>query len=120
MDSFEENHKIVEERKKQEEQKKLDSSKNNLKSKIKISINNTMIGSIVEFENNFGHIWGHKEENPTEEHLKNREIWEKIRKAIMDKGKIALDKALWHIDQNNIKSNKNYKFTYNYKNRNND
>lgn len=47
-----------------------------------------MIHSISQFENNFGHLWGHGKElaDLTVDELDMRRKWEVIRKSILDTG----------------------------------
>lgn len=56
---------------------------------LKISetkIKTAFIGAISSFEEAFGYLWGHNSPNPTAEQRRNKDIWDRIRKEIFDKG----------------------------------
>lgn len=75
----------------------------------------TMIGSLHEFEKNFGFLWGH---NKDEKDLTNEELdfwdrWDFTRNKILNNGNNQLRQAIKDLD----KHNGHVKFTYNFHNK---
>jgi hypothetical protein len=50
----------------------------------------TMIGSLAVFERHFGDIWGHGQQDPTDEQLEARRLWEQARTEILNNGNTQL------------------------------
>jgi hypothetical protein len=74
----------------------------------------TMIGSLFEFEKEFGYLWGldKEEEDLTETQQKFRDKWEDTRNQILNNGNNQLRKCLSDLDKiqtNNVKYNYNFK-----------
>ena len=62
-------------------------SKERLSKIIKKKIETTMIGALSCIEENFGFLWNHQDGEPaSEEQLYMKEIYQKIRSEILDKG----------------------------------
>lgn len=77
----------------------------------------TMIGSLFEFEKEFGYLWGldKEEEDLTETQQKFRDKWEDTRNQILNNGNNQLRKCLADLDKiqtNNVKYNYNFKKGY--------
>ena len=88
MDEFEHNRRIVDERKKINNYRRKLYAQKRLESNIIKKINTTMIGAIASVEDGFGHLWGidlHDDELDRD-HLELREIWEEVRREILNKG----------------------------------
>lgn len=81
----------------------------------------TMIGSLHEFEKNFGYLWGlDKNDNElTLEEQKFRLKWETTRNNILNNGNNQLRKCLSDLDKISHQVKYNYKF-YTKNNRRND
>ena len=63
-------------------------SKNRLFKITSTKIRTSFIGALSSFEQNFGHLWGHRlsDSELTEEQLKWRELWESCRTSILNNG----------------------------------
>ena len=63
-------------------------SKRQLKRNIESKFNTAIIGAIVRFENNFGHLWGHGkyDDELTDKERKWLEVWKKTRSEVLDYG----------------------------------
>lgn len=77
----------------------------------------TMIGSLFEFEQNFGYLWGldKDEQDLTEQQQKFRSRWEDTRNQILNNGNNQLRKCLSDLEKtetNNLKYNYNLKKGY--------
>ena len=58
-----------------------------------------MIGAIASIENSFGFLWGKdKQSSYTEDEEKAFEIWENLRKEILDKGNSNIEKTVGMLD----------------------
>ena len=60
----------------------------------------TIIGSLAAFEDNFGHLWAHGTplDELDEAQMAFRDVWEEVRKDILDKGNTQLRAALEEIN----------------------
>ena len=69
----------------------------------------TMIGSLYQFEENFGYLWGQEKEDKdlTESEKRFRLKWENTRNEILNLGNSQLRKCLNDFDKT--------KYQYNYK-----
>jgi len=88
-------------------------SKNVLKKHIQTKFKTTMIGSLDQFEQNFGHLWGHGLDDVelTDEQFDMRELWQLTRTEILNNGNNQLRAALAEVDNNTIHYIKNqYEF----------
>jgi hypothetical protein len=87
---------------------------------IRKKIETTMIGALARFEDGFGDFWGHDSDNPSQEQIRNRMIWDRIRNEILDHGNNQLRKAISELKgQNNfdkVKYSYYYKFNTNKEN----
>ena len=74
-------------KKKREEKYKQD-SRDRLAKILKKKIQTTMIGALSSIEEHFGFLWGHNEPdgNLSEEQQIMREMYDKVRSEILDKG----------------------------------
>jgi hypothetical protein len=103
MATYEENARIVRERKLQEAERKGRASTQELVSKIEVGLNTVTIGAISDFEKNFGYLWGHGEKLPlTDSQKEFRKIWESTRSSILERLDSATNKANYHVSRFNI------------------
>ena len=58
-----------------------------------------MIGALAAFENNFGTLWGHGQEELTDDQKQFRKIWEETRTEILNNGNSQLRIAQEEIAQ---------------------
>lgn len=61
-------------------------SKDRLSKILKKKIQTTMIGALSTIEENFGFLWDTENPNPTKEQKLMRDIYQKVRSEILDKG----------------------------------
>ena len=61
-------------------------SKDRLSSIIETKIKTSFIGAISQFEEDFGFLWGHGEEELEEDQRIMKEIWDKTRTSILNNG----------------------------------
>lgn len=61
----------------------------------------TMIGSLFEFENTFGYLWGHDKEMDqlTEREQEFSDMWEDVRNRILNNGNSQLRKTISDFDK---------------------
>lgn len=59
---------------------------------IESAIKTTMIGAISEIENTFGHMWGHKKRDTTEEQDELYEDFMELRERILNIGNFQIRK----------------------------
>jgi len=85
---------------------------NNIEYILRKKIETTMIGALARFEDGFGDVWGYNTENPTQEQIRNRIIWDKIRNEILDHGNNQLRKGISEL--RGYKDDK-VKYSYYYK-----
>lgn len=85
----------------------------NIEHLIRKKIQTTMIGSLARFEEGFGDIWGHNTDKPSQEQIRNRMIWERIRNEILDHGNNQIRKAISEIKGQD--SFDKVKYSYYYK-----
>jgi len=93
--------------------------KNNIEYILRKTIETTMIGALARFEDGFGDIWGIDSDNPTQEQLRYRIIWENIRNEILDHGNNQLRKGISELRgtrDDKIKYSYYYKFNTNKEN----
>jgi len=74
----------------------------------------TMIGSLFEFEQSFGYLWGLDKDDSelTEQQRKFRELWEDTRNEILNNGNNQLRKCLSDLEKTQTN---NIKYSYNFK-----
>lgn len=71
----------------------------------------TFIGALHEFEQEFGYLWGHGEQQPTVEQQKMRRIWEKVRNNILNKGNTQIRNLRKEAEQYKMEKQRyNYNF----------
>ena len=89
---FWENKAEIAKRKKQKAQKYNKSSKQKLEATLSKYLQTVMIGALDDFERNFGKLWGHglPVEKLTDAQKQGREIWEKARTSILDRGNLKI------------------------------
>lgn len=95
-------------------------AKSNLKRIIKISIETAAIGSLSDFEDAFGNLWGHgKSYNElTDKEKDMRDQWLDIRASILDRAANGVKISLRSVDRCEIKSYEDRKFNTIIRNRN--
>lgn len=86
VDDFETNKKAFEENKQKNKQRFEQRSKKHLFESVKQKIKTTMIGSLAEFEQAFGYLWGFGSSNPTPQQRQLKELWERTRTNILNNG----------------------------------
>ena len=71
-----------------------------------------LIGCLEEFENGFGHIWGHGQPFPslTEKQQEMRELWAEVRLEILGKGQFRIDQLKDRMNSYEINNRTNYTF----------
>lgn len=57
-----------------------------LRSQLDKSIRTTMIGAVASVEKHFGYLWGHDSDELTENQQEFKELFDKLRTEILDKG----------------------------------
>ncbi len=85
MDNFEEMRKKRESYKKTRDDKYSQGSKDRLSKILKKKIQTTMIGALSTIEDNFGFLW-ESDEQPEEQKQVMKELYDKVRSEILDKG----------------------------------
>lgn len=69
------------------QQQYLEESKKRLAKIVETKLKTSFIGALSHFEEEFGFLWGHgQEEDLTEEQEFMREIWERTRTAVLNNG----------------------------------
>lgn len=96
--SYEENARIVRERKRRQEEEDREAASKDLKSKVEISIKTTMVGAVEEVERAFEDLYGSA--NLTKAELKEK--FQEIRKKIFDRGNKSLKEARHHVGRFNV------------------
>lgn len=109
--SYQENAKIVRERKEREREIFCQESQEDLRDKICKSINTTMIGSLEEIESKLEPLF--QEKNISGEQLK--EIFKEVRVGILDRGNEARKKAEYHLSRFTVTRNNKKRFNYKFK-----
>lgn len=101
MDSFEQNKRLVEQRKKTNQERRQLYAKNRLETNVTKKITTTMIGALAAFEDFFGELWGIDldEKELTKEQLEYREIWEDVRSEILSNGNMQIRAAQNEISE---------------------
>lgn len=100
---FRRNQKMFSDYRKIKEERHKSQSLESLKQRIGARIKTTMIGAISSIEDHFGSLWGHGNENLTEDQKRLKFIFEELRKEILDKGNNQLrgiDSDLLNYDIN--------------------
>lgn len=82
-----------------------------VKKNIDSACRTIMIGSLDEMEKAFGHLWGHNEENPTEEQEQWFAIWQEVRTRILDKGHNSAHWLKNNMDQYSVQK-KRYHYNF--------
>lgn len=82
---------------------------NNIEHILRKKIETTMIGALARFEDGFGDIWGYDTDHPSQEQIRNRIIWDRIRNDILDHGNNQLRKGI-----SELKGNRDDKVKYSY------
>jgi len=88
----------------------------NIEYLIRKKIETTMIGSLARFEEGFGDMWGHNTDRPSQEQIRNRIIWDKIRNEVLDHGNNQIRKAISEIRGNNSFDKVKYSYYYKFNN----
>jgi hypothetical protein len=63
-----------------------DKSRERLSLNMKKKVKTTMIGALASIEEHLGFLWGHNQDNPTEDQDEIRDIFEDLRSEILDRG----------------------------------
>jgi len=97
-------------------------AKSNLKRVTKISIETAAIGSLSDFEEDFGYLWGHGKDygELTDKEKDMREKWLDVRASILDRAANGVKLSLRAIDRCQIKSYTENKFKTIIRNKDND
>lgn len=91
----------------EKETKYLDSSRERLKVILEKKIKTTMVGDLSTLEKYFGFLWGHNEDRPlNEEELHMKELFERARKEILDRGNSQIKNMQTEVDQYDVKWNR--------------
>lgn len=82
----------VKRRKKESARKYNKSSKQKLENTMSKYLQTVMIGSLDDFEKTFGELWGHglPADQLTKAQQEGREMWDKARTAILDRGNLKI------------------------------
>jgi hypothetical protein len=104
MDDFYENQRIIERRKKLKQEAYNRASAQKLKKDIKKRLNTVMIGALAKFEEGFGELLDN-----------NPELWEEVRKRVLDSGNHQIRMSMLDIDDYDIVLRKKYVQFYNPK-----
>ena len=99
MAAYDEQKKLREHAKKRNEEKYKDSSKKRLIKNLEKKFKTTMIGALACFEKYFGEMWGHDQDELTDEQLRYKELWEQARTEILNNGNSQLRIAQEEIAQ---------------------
>lgn len=85
-----------------------EAAKKKLKSKIEKKFMTSLIGTLDILEDELGEMWGHNmpEEELDEEQLEFRDVWDRIRTRILDKGHLNLRACKNEISQYEISQKK--------------
>ena len=85
-----------------------DDSKQKLKANAEKKLKTSLIGSLDSYEKNFGHLWGHGRDvrDLTQSEKLWRDLWEKVRKEILDRGNNQLRALKSEIDEYEIEWNR--------------
>lgn len=100
---------LLEEQKKNKEQKQKqyeEDSKNRLFKIGTKQIRTTMIGALAAIENKFGHLWNHGNVPQTEQEEMFRELYDELRKDVLDKGNQQIHNFTQEIQQYQISWNR--------------
>lgn len=88
-------------------------NKKQIEQTIRKKIETTMIGALARFEEGFGRLWGHENENKlSQDELRNRIVWDNVRESILDHGNNQIRKAISEIKNNQLDK---VKYSYYYK-----
>lgn len=109
---FWENDKNFKDNKKKKEQIAAEASKGRIKKKAKISVETCAIGSLSDFEETFGWLWGHgKEDSLTPKQKEMRDLWQEVRNSILDRAENSKRLLLREIDRCEFKEYNPPRFT---------
>jgi len=97
---------LVDARKKANDERYKNRSKSNLTRHVETKLKTTMIGALAKFEENFGSLWGHNSDNPTDKQKQLRELWNLTRTEILNNGNNQLRAAREEINCYTIQYNK--------------
>lgn len=80
---------------------------------IEKNFNTAIIGALSDFEKEFGPLWGQgkKKGELSEREREMREIWEDVRKSILDRGNGKKRASIREISNNEVKWNR-YKYNF--------
>ena len=104
-------HKIVEDRKRKLAESHIyeDRSKERLWAIVKGKCETIMIGALSEFEEKFGRLWAHGDQNKTDKQAAVQKIWKECRKEILDNGNSKIRDLKKEIDEYSVSwTRKNY------------
>lgn len=92
---------------KETEEKYLKESKKRLKNILETKLRTTFIGALDIFERTFGYLWGKDSPEPLDDTQQEMfEIWQEVRKRILDQGNNQMRAAQNEIDQYTIRWNR--------------
>jgi hypothetical protein len=86
---------------------------------LRKKIETTMIGALARFEEGFGDLWGYNTDNPSQEQIRNKMIWERIRNEILDHGNNQLRKGMSELQGNKDFDKVKYSYYYKFNNKEN-
>lgn len=112
-DEHEELRQMIAERKRVMDENNRLYSKKRLADNMQKKIKTTMIGALSCFEDFFGELWGidKAEEELTKEEMDYRDLWEKVRYEVLNKGNKQSRIAVEEIEEYTIMWNK-YKIEF--------
>lgn len=77
-------------------------SRERLSKIIETKIRTSFIGAISSFEDEFGHMWGKDTDNPNIEQRRMKNVWDMVRKEILDKGNDQIRNAKTELEYYDI------------------
>lgn len=98
MDDWNENNKLVQQRRERNLQKRAENSKNKLKNDIEKKIKTAMIGALASIEKYFGEHIGLNDDDVETNESELLTAWDNCRKEILDKGNKQIRIAKEEID----------------------
>lgn len=115
LEFWENKRKLENYRKERDSSDKSESNKR-LSNIIRKNFETVIIGAIAEFEDSFGYIWGIDKEGDelTDKEKVAREVWEDVRKTILDKGNNKKRASLRELSNHDVKWNK-YRYDFKVK-----
>jgi hypothetical protein len=89
--------------KEESQQKYLDESKRRLAKIMETKLKTAFIGALSHFEQEFGFLWGHEQQDPlTEEQEFMKEIWDRTRTSVLNNGNNQIRAVRSEIENHSI------------------